>query len=626
MDSNTAGYIVWFGTSPGKYTAQVNAGLLQQYSVDGLAFGTTYCFAVQAYDRSGAKSELSSEVCGRTPDATASPTEPPPDEPSSPGSGVGGDVVLHASKAAVIKGNWAAASSAGAAGGRAIRSADRGWSSPDAPLAAPADYFEMTFTAPANTPYTVWLRLRAGGNSKWNDSVWVQFSDALVNGNARFRIGAKNALLVNLESCDGCGTSGWGWKNKSYWLKQATTVTFASSGTHTIRVQTREDGAEIDQIVLSPSVYLSNPPGADRGDATILPESSSVGTAPSLSEVVMYASDAHAIRGNWARSASSGAAGGLAMRSADRGWSAPDLPFAAPENSFDLTFEAAANTAYRVWVRLRAGSNSKWNDSIWVQFSDALVNGHAAYRIGTTHALLVNLERCSGCGVAGWGWHNSGYWLPQPTTVSFAKSGTQTLRVQIREDGVEIDQVVLSASKYKSVAPGSLTNDATILAKSTTSAETPSPAPYSGMPVAIPGVLDAAHFDHGGAGIAYADTTPGNTGGGFRDTDVDLQVSDVGGYNIGWTAAGEWVTYTVNVETAGTYTAWFRVASVGGGALQLAAGAPSHDARQVAVPDTRGWQSWTAVGVPITLAAGRQTFTVRFLTANVNLRAIVLKR
>jgi hypothetical protein len=46
--------------------------------------------------------------------------------------------------------------------------------------------------------------------------------------------------------------------------RQATSVTFASGGRHTIRVQVREDGAQIDQIVLSPSRYLLSPPARSR--------------------------------------------------------------------------------------------------------------------------------------------------------------------------------------------------------------------------------------------------------------------------------------------------------------------------------------------------------------------------
>jgi endonuclease/exonuclease/phosphatase family metal-dependent hydrolase len=49
-------------------------------------------------------------------------------------------------------------------------------------------------------------------------------------------------------------------------------IYFATSGTHTIRVQAREDGLAIDQIVLSAQSYLSASPGAFRNDSTILPK------------------------------------------------------------------------------------------------------------------------------------------------------------------------------------------------------------------------------------------------------------------------------------------------------------------------------------------------------------------
>jgi hypothetical protein len=51
------------------------------------------------------------------------------------------------------------------------------------------------------------------------------------------------------------------------------TIRFVKSGFETIRVQTREDGLSIDQIVMSPSTYLTTPPGAPKNDTTILPES-----------------------------------------------------------------------------------------------------------------------------------------------------------------------------------------------------------------------------------------------------------------------------------------------------------------------------------------------------------------
>ena len=39
----------------------------------------------------------------------------------------------------------------------------------------------------------------------------------------------------------------------------------------------------------------------------------------------------------------------------------------------------------------------------------------------------------------------------------------QTVRIQVREDGVSIDQVVLSAVKYRTARPGTAKNDTVIL-------------------------------------------------------------------------------------------------------------------------------------------------------------------
>src|SRR5436190_1536426 len=66
------------------------------------------------------------------------------------------NVVIYASDVTTLKGNWTKKSTSGAAGGQSMSSTDRGWSSPDAPLASPPDYFEASFSAPAGTAYRVW--------------------------------------------------------------------------------------------------------------------------------------------------------------------------------------------------------------------------------------------------------------------------------------------------------------------------------------------------------------------------------------------------------------------------------------------------------------------------------------
>jgi endonuclease/exonuclease/phosphatase family metal-dependent hydrolase len=352
------------------------------------------------------------------------------------------------------------------------------------------------------------------------------------------------------------------------------------------------------------------------------------GEALAQSDVVLYASEASAARGHWASAANSSAAGGRSMESADQGFSSTNAPQASPANYFESTFEASAGVTYRVWLRLRAENNSKWNDAVWVQFDKSTTAaGSVAYRIGTTSGLMVNLERCAGCGLSNWGWYNTAYWLAQETSVRFATSGTQTLRIQTREDGVEIDQIVLSPATYASNAPGPMLNDATILAKTSTTTSPPSSggggtlSPYKGSPFALPGTVGAADFDNGGQNVAYFDDSTGNSGNAYRSTDVDIQGASIGGHNIGWTAAGEWLKYTVNVASAATYNVSVRVSAPSAQSMQVTVGGVT---ASFSIPATGGWQNWTTVTLPMSLASGQQTMTARFTTGGVNFHSVIV--
>lgn len=354
---------------------------------------------------------------------------------------------------------------------------------------------------------------------------------------------------------------------------------------------------------------------------------SHVTLAASASEIVLHASEAAVVKGHWGKTSSNGAAEGLSIKSANQGFSSTNSPLASPANFFEMTFQAEVSTTYRVWLRLRAENNSKWNDAVWVQFNDSVnASGGATYRIGTTSGLMVNLERCSGCGTSNWGWYNSAYWLSQDTGIRFATSGQHVIRVQTREDGVEIDQIVLSPVQYLSSAPGPAVNDTTILPKTTTSAAIAPPSatlsPYKGMPFALPGTVGAADFDNGGPNVAYSDTTSGNSGSVYRSTDVDVQGASIGGYNVGWTAPGEWLKYSVSVASSATYNVSLRVAATSSGkTIQLTLGGAS---TSFSVPNTGGWQKWATVTLPMSLSPGTQTMTVTFSTGGVNLHSVAV--
>jgi hypothetical protein len=184
------------------------------------------------------------------------------------------DIVIYANDVAAsdLHGAWTKVADATAAGGIKLAMPDIGVSNTSEPLSAPDHYFDVTFNAVPGTPYTIWLRLQATDNSKWNDSVWVQFSDAK-DGTDVYPIDSTSALLVNLATdATAASLNGWGWVDGAYWLCQTTTVTFDDNSTHKLRIQVREDGVQLDQIVLSPVTFANSAPGPVTDDHTIVPK------------------------------------------------------------------------------------------------------------------------------------------------------------------------------------------------------------------------------------------------------------------------------------------------------------------------------------------------------------------
>ncbi len=93
------------------------------------------------------------------------------------------DVVLYASKAPVKSGTWAVVADSSAAGGYAIGNPNLGAAKITTPLAAPKNYFQLTFPAYSGKAYHLWIRARSLNNATSNDSVYVQFSDSVNSSN-----------------------------------------------------------------------------------------------------------------------------------------------------------------------------------------------------------------------------------------------------------------------------------------------------------------------------------------------------------------------------------------------------------------------------------------------------------
>jgi chitinase len=142
----------------------------------------------------------------------------------------------------------------------------------------------------------------------------------------------------------------------------------------------------------------------------------------------------------------------------------------------------------------------------------------------------------------------------------------------------------------------------------------PAEGPYGGTPAAIPGTVQAANYDTGGQGVAYNVTSVNGTANSYRSDGVDLEAcTDTGcGDDIGWTAAGQWFKYTVNVATAGTYPVSLRLAAPSAvtDGLHIASSSGANLSGNINVPETGGWQTWATVTASVTLPAGQQTLTI----------------
>lgn len=124
----------------------------------------------------------------------------------------------------------------------------------------------------------------------------------------------------------------------------------------------------------------------------------------------------------------------------------------------------------------------------------------------------------------------------------------------------------------------------------------------------IPGIVYATDYDMGQIGYAYYDTesanynvstgqyTSWNTGWTLRNDGVDIEtcndIINSNGYNIGWTASGEWLQYDIKVTKSAQYDVILRVASESGdGQLHFKVG-NADLTEPYPVPQTGSWSQW----------------------------------
>jgi uncharacterized protein YjdB len=197
-------------------------------------------------------------------------------------------------------------------------------------------------------------------------------------------------------------------------------------------------------------------------------------------------------------------------------------------------------------------------------------------------------------------------------TLSWSSSNTGVARVD--SNGI-----------VTAVAPGNAVITVTTIdgGKTATCADTvlaTGNTPFGGTPAGIPGRIEAERYDEGGPGIAYADADVINNGSYRATESVDVENCAEGTYNLGWTSAGEWLKYTVNVNTAGVYNLQIRVASpYTGRQLHVELDGVNISGTQTA-PNTGDWQRYQTINVTTpSLSAGRKTLRVVMDTDGFNI-------
>ena len=130
-------------------------------------------------------------------------------------------------------------------------------------------------------------------------------------------------------------------------------------------------------------------------------------------------------------------------------------------------------------------------------------------------------------------------------------------------------------------------------------------------PHSIPGTIEAEDFDTGCPGDAYYDSDEANQGRHYRPNEgVDIDTCSAGGYTLGWTRAGEWLSYTVTISKSAVYRISFYVASAyNSGKLHLECDGKDKTGI-ISIPNTTGFQKWEVVERTINLSAGQHVLKV----------------
>ncbi|MFY0255322.1 carbohydrate-binding protein [Chitinophaga sp. 30R24] len=154
--------------------------------------------------------------------------------------------------------------------------------------------------------------------------------------------------------------------------------------------------------------------------------------------------------------------------------------------------------------------------------------------------------------------------------------------------------------------------------------------PYSGTALPLsaavgsPVTIKAADFDLGGEGWGYHDNDPANRGGTYRMQE-GVDVENNGG-NIGFTANGEWLKYTVESPVDGDYDVGIALSTPNSpGNVHLEVD-DVNQTGQIPFTNTGGWSNWNYVHGTIHLTPGKHLVKFVWEAGDTNLKDFVYTR
>lgn len=155
--------------------------------------------------------------------------------------------------------------------------------------------------------------------------------------------------------------------------------------------------------------------------------------------------------------------------------------------------------------------------------------------------------------------------------------------------------------------------------------------PYSGTALQLPAAvgasvtIKAADFDLGGEGWGYHDNTDANIPGTYRPAEgVDIEGN---GANIGFTADGEWLQYTVEAPATGDYDVAIAIATPNPGdrGVHVEVDGVNQTGR-IQFDNTGGWGNWVYFHGTLHLTPGKHLVKFVWETGDTNLRDFIFTR